>query len=115
MPFIASLLANDGQWASYAVYTTLELYHVNTQPPSHVIQFIYRGKPVQFPYCDEVLCDFGQFMSHLQLLIPNKPDSAAAATGHRRPRRPSQGLLRAEREADDEYWPFKNGNPAVFT
>ncbi len=79
MPFIAGLQVSDGLWASYAVYTTLELYKAADN--SYVVQFLYRGQAVHMPYCSDLICKWSEFAAYLQSIFPtSKPSRRISRT-----------------------------------
>jgi acid phosphatase len=73
MPFLAAYGVADGLWASYGIFTVLEMYRVATPTPSYAVRLIYRGEALTPPFCDDVLCDYDLFASYTQQLLPQNP------------------------------------------
>ena len=73
MPMLVALQVDDGEWAPYASMILIELYE--TKEKKHVVRFIYNGKVLNPPFCDDGICKYDVLSEHLHDLIP--PDDYA--------------------------------------
>jgi len=73
MPFLNAYGVADGLWASYGIFTVLEMYRVNTSIPTYAVRIIYRGQELTPPFCDDALCDYEIFSEYTEALLPQDP------------------------------------------